>query len=79
MWVSARACHIQRGGSPTAFDRLLAARLGVKAVEALLEGKSGMMVGLTGREVELIPLEQVVKQSRKANMEYYEMCKMLAY
>jgi 6-phosphofructokinase 1 len=71
--------HIQRGGSPTAFDRLLAARLGVKAVEALIEGKSGMMVGLTGREVELVPLVEVVKKSRKANMEYYEMCKMLAY
>lgn len=71
--------HTQRGGRPTAFDRLLATRLGVKAVEALIEGESDKMVGLMGREVELVPLEKVIKTSRKVNMEYHEMCKMLAY
>lgn len=71
--------HIQRGGNPTAFDRLLAARLGVRAVDALLEGESGKMVGLMGREVELVPLEKVIQQSRQANMDYYHMCHTLAY
>ena len=71
--------HIQRGGNPTAFDRLLAARLGVRAVDALLEGESGKMVGLMGREVELVSLDEVVAQSRQANMDYYNMCHTLAY
>ncbi|MFN2145688.1 MAG: 6-phosphofructokinase, partial [Anaerolineales bacterium] len=48
--------HIQRGGSPTAFDRLLATRLGVKAVEALVAGESEKMVGLKSGEMVLVPL-----------------------
>ncbi|MFC1936718.1 ATP-dependent 6-phosphofructokinase, partial [Chloroflexota bacterium] len=71
--------HIQRGGSPTAFDRMLATRLGVKAAEALIEEESGKMAGLRGQEVELIPLEEVVKRSRKVNMEYYDLSKMLVF
>jgi 6-phosphofructokinase 1 len=71
--------HIQRGGRPSAFDRLLATRLGVKAVEALLEGQSDSMVSLQGRNIETIPLENVVSQQRAANLEYYEMCRMLAH
>ena len=70
--------HIQRGGSPTAYDRLLASRMGVKAVEALLEGKSGVMIGLKGRGIEYIPLEDVTSHKRTANLEYYEMTKVLA-
>jgi 6-phosphofructokinase 1 len=70
--------HIQRGGSPTAYDRLLASRMGVKAVEALLEGKSGVMTGLKGHGIEYIPLEDVVRHKRTANLEYYEMTKVLA-
>ncbi|MBI3737557.1 MAG: 6-phosphofructokinase [Chloroflexi bacterium] len=70
--------HIQRGGSPTAYDRLLASRMGLKAVEALLEGKSGVMTGLKGRGVDYVPLEDVVNNKRTANLEYYEMTKTLA-
>ncbi len=70
--------HIQRGGSPTAFDRLLAARMGVKAVHALLDGESDVMVGLQGREIHLVPLEEVVSHQRPANLEYYKMVRMLA-
>jgi 6-phosphofructokinase 1 len=70
--------HIQRGGGPTAFDRMLAARLGSAAVNAILAGESGMMVGLKDRSVELIPLEQVIGHQRAANMEYYEMARQLA-
>ena len=70
--------HIQRGGSPTAFDRMLAARMGTKAVEALMEGKSDVMTGLKGREIELVPLEEVITHKRNTNLEYYTMARRLA-
>jgi len=50
--------HLQRGGSPSAFDRILASRLGVRAVEALLEGQTGKMVGVSGTAVVLRPLPE---------------------
>jgi 6-phosphofructokinase 1 len=50
--------HLQRGGSPTAFDRVLASRMGVRAVEALLEGESGKMVGVSGQYMLLRPLAE---------------------
>ena len=53
--------HMQRGGSPSCFDRVLASRLGVKAVESLLEGKSSFMVGLNNDQIELTPLENAIK------------------
>jgi 6-phosphofructokinase 1 len=53
--------HMQRGGAPSCFDRVLASRLGVKAVEALLENKTGYMVGLHNDKIELTPLEQAIK------------------
>ena len=70
--------HIQRGGRPTAFDRLLASRMGVKAVEAAVNGRFGVMVGLRGREMSLVPLKDVISRQRKANMEYFAMVRMLA-
>jgi 6-phosphofructokinase 1 len=48
--------HMQRGGSPTAFDRILASRMGVHAVEALMEGATGMMVGIENQNMVLNPL-----------------------
>lgn len=53
--------HMQRGGAPSCFDRVLASRLGVKAVECILEGKSNFMVGLLADKIELTPLEQAIK------------------
>lgn len=53
--------HMQRGGSPSCYDRVLASRLGVKAVESLLEGKSNFMVGILNDKVALTPLEQAIK------------------
>lgn len=69
--------HVQRGGSPTAFERLLATRLGVAAVEALLSGQSGVMVGLIGNKVVLTPLEEVVSQPKQLDLSLYQMAKML--
>jgi 6-phosphofructokinase 1 len=70
--------HIQRGGSPTAYDRLLASRMGVKAVEALIEGTHGVMTGLKGKGIEFIPLADVISNKRTINMEYFHMTKVLA-
>ncbi len=70
--------HIQRGGSPTAFDRMLAARMGTKAVEALLAGQSDVMTGLQGRDIELVSLEEVISHKRTANLDYYTMARRLA-
>lgn len=61
--------HMQRGGSPSCFDRVLASRLGVKAVETLLEGKSNYMVGLIKDEIALTPLEQAVKGKSQIDKE----------
>jgi len=70
--------HIQRGGRPSAFDRLLASRMGVRAVEAIMDGKFGVMVGLRGRKMVLVPLKEVVSNTRRANLDYYSMTRMLA-
>lgn len=70
--------HIQRGGSPSAYDRLLASRMGVKAVEALVEGTHGVMTGLKGKGVDFIAIEDVISNKRKVNLEYYHMVKVLA-
>jgi 6-phosphofructokinase 1 len=53
--------HMQRGGSPSCYDRVLASRLGVKAVESLLEGKSNYMVGILSDKISLTPLENAIK------------------
>lgn len=53
--------HLQRGGAPSCFDRVLASRLGVAAVEYLLQGKTNMMVGLLSDKITLTPLEQAIK------------------
>ncbi|MES3629192.1 MAG: 6-phosphofructokinase [Longimonas sp.] len=60
--------HIQRGGSPTASDRVLASRLGVGAAEALLDGHSEVMVGIVNHEVKLTPLRNV--WGRKKSIDY---------
>ena len=52
--------HMQRGGAPSCFDRVLASRMGVKAVECLLEGKSNLMVGIKDTKLTLTPLEEAI-------------------
>ncbi len=61
--------HMQRGGAPSCFDRVLASRFGVKAVESLMEGKSNFMVGLCNDKIELVPLEKAIKGSAPIDME----------
>ena len=61
--------HMQRGGAPSCFDRVLASRMGVKAVESLIKGKSNYMVGLKNDVMDLTPFDQAVKGKSKINME----------
>jgi len=59
--------HVQRGGSPTAADRLLATKLGTGAVDALLAGKSGVMVGIRANETVLVDFDEVLVCNRPAD------------
>lgn len=70
--------HVQRGGSPTAFDRLLATRLGTAAVEALLEGKSGVMVGQRGTQTITITLEEALSRQRPVDEDLLKLEQTLA-
>lgn len=70
--------QIQRGGSPTAFDRLLATRFGVHAVEFLLDGLSNGMVGLNGGGITLIPIDDVIANPKKVSEEYIHMTNILS-
>ena len=70
--------HVVRGGSPSAFDRLLATRMGVDAVKRLLAGETGIMVGLQGREIGTVSLEDATTKQRNVSEEYVEMAEMLA-
>jgi 6-phosphofructokinase 1 len=68
--------HIQRGGSPTAFDRVLATRLGVAAVDAAAERRWGMMPALRGQRVELVPLAEAVAELRTVPPDEYEVAEV---
>ena len=59
--------HMQRGGSPSCFDRVLASRMGVYAVEKLLSGESNSMIGITNNEMTLCPLERAIKGKSEIN------------
>jgi phosphofructokinase-like protein len=64
--------HVQRGGTPTAFDRVLATRLGLAAIDAVHEGQWGMMVALHATEITLVALSDAVAALRSVPVEEYE-------
>ena len=68
--------HIQRGGSPTAFDRMLGTRFGVKAVELIKQGKFGEMVSLQGNDIVSAPLSKAVGALKLVPKELYDMAKV---
>ena len=70
--------HLQSGGSPSAFDRILAGQLGTAAVSALEGGESGVMVALQGQQVERLSLEEVIEQQRVLDPEMYALVEVLA-
>ncbi|HUI65418.1 MAG TPA: 6-phosphofructokinase [Bacteroidota bacterium] len=70
--------HIQRGGSPSARDRILASRLGVSAVDALLEGQSGVMVGEIHGKIAFTPLKETWTQHKALNEDLWRLARILA-
>lgn len=70
--------HIQRGGKPSAYDRLLASRFGMYAVDYLIEGKTNVMTGLNGRDIVPVSIEDVVTKKKEINQSYYDMALTLA-
>lgn len=70
--------HLQRGGSPTALDRILASRLGVSAVERLLAGGSGEMVGMASNEVVYVPFADAIYKEKKLNENMRKLAEILA-
>ena len=69
--------HYQRGGAPTVFDRLLASRFGKKAVELLISGNHGMMVGLCSNSIVATPIEDVVKKEKRPQDEVLRLAEVL--
>lgn len=67
--------HLQRGGTPTAFDRVLGTRFGVKAVELIMKKEFGKMVSLQGNKIISVPLERAVEKLKTVDMELYEIAK----
>jgi 6-phosphofructokinase 1 len=70
--------HIQRGGSPSSFDRILASTLGYEAVNALISGRRGEMVGIINRQVVFTPFEKSVKHHKEINRDLLEMARILS-
>ncbi|MEL6717097.1 MAG: 6-phosphofructokinase [Bacteroidota bacterium] len=70
--------HLQRGGAPTALDRLLASRLGFKAVEILFEGKKNVALGLVNNEVVETPFEDAISKQKPLNRDLLRMADILA-
>ncbi len=65
--------HIQRGGSPTAYDRIIGTQFGIKAVDLIKAGKFGQMVSLRDNKLQSVDIEEAVKQRKTIDMELYQM------
>jgi 6-phosphofructokinase 1 len=71
--------HIQRGGSPSAFDRILASRLGHKAVEVLIEGKNQRVVGIKNNAIVDVDITEALNMKKEYNKDLYELSRILSY
>lgn len=70
--------HIQRGGSPTCFDRLIASRMGYSAVESLMTGRFNVFIGIVNNKMHYIPLDQAVKKKQKISEDWMKIVKILS-
>ncbi|MEP6616712.1 MAG: 6-phosphofructokinase [Ginsengibacter sp.] len=70
--------HIQRGGSPSCFDRLIASRMGYAAVECLLEGRHNIFVGILNNRMHYIPLNEAVKKKQRISEDWMKIVKILS-
>ncbi|MGH9034967.1 MAG: 6-phosphofructokinase [Acidimicrobiia bacterium] len=64
--------HVQRGGTPTAYDRVLATRFGVEAIDAVHEGQFAIMVALRGADIVRVPIEEAVKELKTVDRRIYD-------
>jgi 6-phosphofructokinase 1 len=79
--LETRVCilgHIQRGGSPSCMDRVLASRMGYHAVESLVEGRHNVFVGVINNKMNYTPLNEAVKKKQKINQDWYDIIKILS-
>jgi 6-phosphofructokinase 1 len=70
--------HIQRGGSPSCMDRLIASRMGYHAVESLVEGRHNVFVGIVNNKMHYIPLNEAVKKKQRISEEWMKIVKILS-
>jgi len=70
--------HIQRGGSPSCFDRVIASRMGYAAVECLIEGRHNVFVGIINNRMHYIPLNEAIKKKQRINEEWMTIVKILS-
>ncbi len=70
--------HIQRGGSPTCFDRVLASRMGVYAVDSLMSNKSKVMVGIIDDKMVTIPLDKAIKGGQQLDKDLVRVCDIIS-
>lgn len=68
--------HLQRGGSPTAQDRILASRMGIASIQALLENQRNVMIGIHENEIDYIPFKRAIKKQREINEELLEVLRI---
>lgn len=70
--------HQQRGGSPTANDRILASRMGAAAIDALLKGHCDVMIGVEGDRLVMVPLEDAISKEKKTPLDYVQLANWLS-
>ena len=70
--------YIQRGGTPTALDRILASRMGAEAVKLLLKGQRAKMIGIVGEEIKNFDLEWALSQKKEIDMDQYNLARILS-
>ena len=70
--------HVQRGGAPTAFDRILATRLGAAAVDRLIEGDTAFLTGMQGSEITATPLSKIIGIQKPIKAELFHLARSLA-
>jgi 6-phosphofructokinase 1 len=79
--LEVRVCilgHIQRGGSPSCMDRLIASRMGYHAVECLMEGRFNVFVGIVNNKMNYMPLNEAIKKKQRISEEWLRIVKILA-
>jgi len=70
--------HVQRGGSPSAYDRILASRLGAASIDALLDGQRNVLVGIENDKVVLVPFSKAIKNDKPIDPELLRVLKSLS-